>query len=466
MTVPSPQFLAFVALAAVLSSAGRGMAWRQGVLLAANLVFLSGFAQDPRAFLPLAGFLALGYAAQSIATGPRTVAFLIGATVLVFAWLKRYSFIPAPLFLATPYLLVGLSYIFFRVLHVIIDRHQGAIAERVGPVSYLNYTLNFCALVSGPIQRYEDHRRMECERLPLTLPIAGRALERVVIGTFKVVIVSLILSRWQHAATDRLAAGGGIADGVLAAGLYPIYLYANFSGYTDVVIGAARFLRIELPENFDRPFLAPNVITFWNRWHMTLSGWLKTYVFNPLMLAAMRRVTNPARAPLVSVFAFFVTFFLVGLWHGSTSAFIVFGILTGGGVAANKMWQLVLQQRLGRAGARALAAHPIYEACCRGLNATWFAFTLLWFWSDGGQIAAAARALGWRQALLVWPAIFACATPLLALLAWFSGPVAAAAPALRSRYLRTAAGTALTLVTVAVVLLLHTPAPDIVYKQF
>ena len=76
--------------------------------------------------------------------------------------------------------------------------------------------------------------------------------------------------------------------------IYPLFLYANFSGYIDIVISLARLMRVRLPENFERPFSASSVIDFWNQWHITLSNWLKTYVFNPLLMALMRRISSVA----------------------------------------------------------------------------------------------------------------------------------------------------------------------------
>jgi len=477
MTVPSSHFLLFVLIAGILYNLSAAIGWRRLVLLAANLAFLASFSAAPLAFLPLAGFLALGFFAQHACrsgTAPWRFLPLLLLTISAFVWLKRYSFLPESLLIAHPYLLIGLSYIFFRVLHLVIDRHQGAIAEPIGLLSYVNYMLNFATLVSGPIQRYEDFHRMERENLVLNLPVAGRALERIITGYFKVAVISVALAALQHQAIATLAAGGAAAvrveRGILIAGLYPLYLYFNFSGYTDVVIGVARFFRIELPENFDRPFMAENFITFWNRWHMTLSGWLKTYVYNPFMLTAMARIPSPALSPYIAVVAFFVTFFLVGLWHGQTSAFIIFGLLQGGGVAGNKLWQVVMQKQLGRNGYRALSADALYRAGCRGLNFTWFAFTLLWFWSDNAHLLGFCRALGAVALILVWLAIFTIATLGLAALDAVSRAVIGirwdGAPILRSRYVRTASGTAVVIVTVGIIVLLNAPAPDIVYKAF
>jgi hypothetical protein len=188
------------------------------------------------------------------------------------------------------------------------------------------------------------------------------------------------------------------------------------------------------------------------------------------MLAALARFPAPGVAPYVSVVAFFITFFLVGLWHGQTPEFLFFGFLQGGGVAANKLYQVRLQERLGRNWYRTLAANPLYIACARGLTFTWFAFTLFWFWSTWGQIGGFVEAVGPRALLLTWLAIFVTATltsagmeaarNLTSRVTWKKEPL------VRSRYVRTAWDTALVVVTLTSIVLLDSPAPDIVYKTF
>ena len=90
-----------------------------------------------------------------------------------------------------------------------------------------------------------------------------------------------------------------------------------------------------MPENFDWPFLAENFIAFWGRWHITLSNWLKTYVYTPLLMSSMRRFPAPSLEPYLGAFAYFVTFFLVGAWHGQTSMFLRGDAATDVEVAGN-----------------------------------------------------------------------------------------------------------------------------------
>src|SRR5262249_34311503 len=149
-----------------------------------------------------------------------------------------------------------------------------------------------------------------------------------------------------------------------------------------------------LPENFDRPFLAPNILLFWGRWHITLTNWLKAYVYSPLVLFWMRRAKSETSELLVGVIAYFLTFFLVGFWHGQTYSFLFFGILQGGGVAANKLYQVAAAHLLTPVRYRSLSKNPLYVSIARGITFSWYSFTLLWFWASWAQVAAFATIIG------------------------------------------------------------------------
>lgn len=470
------ELLAYAAVVVIVFNVSKSIAWRQSVLLAASIAFLGFFSLHPLAFLPLAAFLGFGFISLRVMQAGKTRAFvpMLIISIVVFVWLKKYAFISPYLFLHYPYVTLGLSYIFFRVLHLMIDAHTGDLPKQITLLSYLNYTLNFTTLVSGPIQRYEEFAAMQLATAPLQLNISvvGWALERIIVGFFKVNVFSFFLSMIQARELNSLgstsAEGPKVLAGVLIAGTYPLYLYCNFSGYIDIVIGIARFLRIELPENFDRPFSSDNFITFWSRWHITLSNWLKTYVYNPLLMASMRCWPSPGVAPLLGVFAFFVTFFLVGLWHGQTSVFIVFGVLLGLGMSVTKLYQLVMAKWIGRKQYRQLASNWLYNVFTRGLTFTWFTFSLLWFWSNWAQLGFLARSFRPREIALIWITIFLGSSVILALWEtvreWLLSVRWRGQQVLLSRYLRTAWCTALVVIGAATVMLLHGPAPDVVYK--
>jgi D-alanyl-lipoteichoic acid acyltransferase DltB (MBOAT superfamily) len=472
------QFIFFGLAIAVLSNLSRSRIWRGTVLLLASLLLIALLAKSPLTLIPLAGFLLLGFLCLKLLERgwSRGLAFVLVAVVLVYVWLKKYTFFPDAVLLHRVYFTLGLSYIFFRVLHLLIEAGQNKQQPRVGLGAYLLYTLNFTTFVSGPIQRYEDFARdmFAAAPIPLGPRVVGLQLDRIVRGFFKVNVLAFIFDTMRLDALDMLARPisfqSKLAGGFLLAIAYPFFLYSNFSGYIDIVIALARLMRIELPENFDRPFSATSFIDFWSRWHITLSTWLKTYVYNPVLVALMRRISALALQPWLAVAAFFVTFFLVGVWHGRTSEFIFFGVLQGGGVAINKLWQLSLTAALGRKPYKALAGNAPYRFFARGLTFTWFAFTLFWFWSGWkqlGDIAASLPASSWILiALVVWFLASAVLGAWELIRRFLLSFATSEGPVLTSRYARVVYASAMGLIAVVFVLLLNQPAPDIVYKAF
>ena len=478
MDTASFQFVLFGLVVALVSNLSRSRAWRSIVLFLASIVFLAMLGRNPIVFLPLAAFLLLGYAGLFLIQRgwSKSMVWSILTVLLVYIWLKKYTFLPEGMFLHAPYSTLGLSYILFRVLHLLIETGDGNEKRRIGLGAYLLYTLNFTTFVSGPIQRYDDFAKDQfaSEPVPLGAGVVGLQLERIVRGFFKVNVLAMLLQAFQDDALAQMSQPLPpmlkLYAALRLAVIYPVFLYCNFSGYIDIVIALARLMRLRLPENFNRPFSASSVLDFWNQWHITLSNWLKTYVYNPLLLALMRRISSLAMQPFLGVFCFFVTFFLIGVWHGRTSEFILFGVLTGGGMSVNKLWQLGLTRAMGRKGYRALAQNPIYVAFGRGLNFAWFGFTLFWFWGSWSQIHAVFAALRWDQWIAVWMAAWLSATLVLAVWEWLRAALlsikTAGGPVFLSRYARVVYASALGLASVVMTVLLNQPVPDIVYKAF
>ncbi len=478
MDTASFQFVFFGLAAALVSNFSRSRIWRSIVLMAASLVFLGLLEHNPLVFLPLIGFLLLGYASLILLERgwSRAMAWSIIAVLFVYIWLKKYTFLPAGIFLHGPYLTLGLSYIFFRVLHLLIDTGDGDKQRHIGIGSYLLYLLNFTTLISGPIQRYDEFARDQFAAEPLALGprVIGLQLERIVRGFFKVNVLGMIFDMIRVDALAQMSYQLSPSFKTYAAFklivAYPLFLYANFSGYIDIVIAVARLMRVRLPENFDRPFSASSFLDFWSRWHITLSTWFKSYVYNPLLMVLMRRNSSVAMEPFLGVFCFFVTFFLVGIWHGRTSEFLVYGLLQGGGVSINKLWQVMLTRRLGRKGYKALAGNPVYVAFGRGLTFSWFALSLFWLWASWSQIDVVFAALDAFRWFGVWAGLWLLATVFLALWEWLRARLlsieTAEGPALTSRYARVVYASALGLAAFVMTVLLSQPAPGIVYKAF
>jgi D-alanyl-lipoteichoic acid acyltransferase DltB (MBOAT superfamily) len=160
----------------------------------------------------------------------------------------------------------------------------------------------------------------------------------------------------------------------------------------------------------------------------------------------------------------------VGVWHGQTTEFLFFGLLQGSGVAAVQLYQILMIRTLGRKRYKSLGADPVYHALARGLTFAWFAFTLLWFWSNWIQIGDMISTLGIAMFSLSLFAIFVGATIILEL--WerirmsLLGVHIAGEPLVLSRYTRTVWNTAAAVIAIAVTLLMNAPAPELVYKAF
>jgi D-alanyl-lipoteichoic acid acyltransferase DltB (MBOAT superfamily) len=230
---------------------------------------------------------------------------------------------------------LGFSYIAFRLLHTIRDRQSG----RLPPVElaeYITYIVFFPSLVAGPIDRLE--RFIQDIRQPLTaVPDAVRdGGWRVAMGLFKKFVLADGAALIALSATSATQVrGAGWAWVLLYA--YALRIYFDFGGYTDIAIGLGRVLGVRLPENFAAPYVQPNLTQFWNRWHMSLTQWFRAYVFNPLT----RRLRSGARPIPVAATVFVsqvVTMVLIGMWHGVTWNFALWGAWHGLGLFVHNRW--------------------------------------------------------------------------------------------------------------------------------
>jgi alginate O-acetyltransferase complex protein AlgI len=396
MSLTSPAFFAFLAVTIVAFHLSLSVAYRRLVLAAATAVFVASYLDDVSEALPLLGFLALGYASLQVVQARRTGATLtvgVVAVLLGYIYLKRFSFTEALVpSLPFPYLILGLSYILFRILHVMVDAGSGNLRDRIGPLAFFRYTCNFLYLVSGPIQRYEEFAAADgIEAVPLDAEVVYGAFLRIVTGYVKFVVVAASANYLFIIVSAQIlgAQAPDVAPPDLmhlcflytaAAATYTAYLYFNFSGYMDIVIGVGRLLGQTLPENFDRPFSAQSFLEFWQRWHMTLSTWFKLYVFNPLLMFLMARVPAPEFTAYLGVAAFFVTFLVMGVWHGTTLTFVIYGLLMGAGASVNKLWQIACAKRLGRKRYKELGQTVGYAYAARGLTFTYFTLALTCLW--------------------------------------------------------------------------------------
>jgi alginate O-acetyltransferase complex protein AlgI len=390
MTNTSLAFFPFLFLALALFHACGSLRGRRLVLTLASAVYLVSFADAPFDLAPLALLLALGFvgvrSSHRGGSSWKMAAWIVGIVGL-FLYLRKYDFVAFLPFLDRIYAIVGMSYILFRMLHLVIDVHQGAIEEKISLVDFFLYTCFFPAFLSGPIQRYEDfHRQLEqAGETPLTHEACLAALSRIANGYLKLLIVAEIFHHYQMECYRLFAQTTGFEGALICmVGLFLqlLYWYFNFAGLMDIVIGLGRFFGFELPENFNRPLGAESYLEFWNRWHITLSDWLKFYIFNPTIKALTYRWPEPAKAPYLGVFAYFITFLVMGLWHGSTWGWFIVGVCIGVGVSANKFYQTVLRKRLGKKGYARLRKRWLYRTVCSGMTLCYVALAMAGGWLE------------------------------------------------------------------------------------
>jgi D-alanyl-lipoteichoic acid acyltransferase DltB (MBOAT superfamily) len=398
MTINSLDFVAFVALAAAVFHLAPGP-WRaRAVMPMSCLLFLFLTGPSWKALLAVFGFIAaIWLATRVIALRPSrgTLPVLITALLLIFGWLKGYAILSwLPLAAQVPST-IGLSFMLLRGLQLLVDMRQDP-NLRPAAIDVFSFLASWPCLVSGPIQRFQEFRsqsdgmaayRLNDEVLLESLGRMARGwLLAIVCGDF---FRHIWLGLKATASEDvyPLAFGG-------AQLAFLAYLFCDFSGYTNVVIGAGQLCGLRLPENFNRPYAARSFLEFWGRWHMTMSNWFKTYVFNPLLMALTERWPTSAAATSIAAIAFFATFFLVGLWHGTTKVFILAGLLLGLGASVNQWYRGTLRLRLGKKTFEALSARPAYAAAAKGLAFAYLCGAIVPLWMRGQEMLSIADRYG------------------------------------------------------------------------
>ncbi|WP_367849536.1 MBOAT family O-acyltransferase [Rhodoferax sp. WC2427] len=479
MAFTSLTFIAFVAAVVLLFNATNQPVVRSTVLLGANGVFIWYYIDSAIQLLPLAAFLLVCYGMIEVVRRSRSAPSLwcgLAVAVTAFIYLKKFGFLDASWLLPFPYLIIGLSYVLFRVLHLMVDAKQGELARPISLLNFLNYTCNFLTFVAGPIQRYQDYMRFKDQALVLDEARVFQAFARVILGFVKVGVVSAIFKYLFDSLSERVLDTAAApawpmfcALFVGAAVCYTVYLYSNFAGYMDIVIGVGELMGMQLPENFNRPFLARSFLDFWSRWHMTLSDWFKTYVFNPLLTVLATRFTSPKAGPYLGVVAFFVTFLIMGVWHGTTSVFVVYGLLMGAGASINKLWQVMIVKRLGKKAYKALAEKALSIYFSRGLTLAYFALALTCLWVDMPQLLALLQRLGVVGCLVSYLVLAVLAGGMFYVWDMLMGRIAP----LRMRWTQASSGVlarnvvlALQILLIATVASFFHKAPEFVYRAF
>jgi membrane protein involved in D-alanine export len=221
---------------------------------------------------------------------------------------------------------VGISFLSFRAIDVLICLRDGTVKE-LAPSTFLMFLLFFPTVSSGPLDRY---RRFEADwHAPRTTSKFLDDLDHAVSCFFtgllyKFVLSAIIYDRWLGAVKDS----HDLLPMVSYMYAYTFYLFFDFAGYSAFAIAFSYLLGIRTPPNFHLPFLAPDIQAFWNRWHITLSHWLRDHVFMRFQLWATKRklLKNPVQTAHLGLL---LTFLTMGVWHGLERHFIAYGLYHG-----------------------------------------------------------------------------------------------------------------------------------------
>jgi alginate O-acetyltransferase complex protein AlgI len=284
---------------------------------------------------------------------------------------------------------------------MLIDQWQGQLAP-FNLWTYLNYQLSFFTLTAGPIQRYNDFARYweEADLGPSPNRDSLLCCVRMLMGLIKIGVLGAYAQSVIHSGTFSYRSAS-VTEALIRFYIFPVQLYFNFSGYTDVVIGAAGLLGFRLPENFDRPWLSRNMLDFWDRWHISLTHWIRDYIFMASYKVAATRFPREAR--YWSYGLLFFALFLAGVWHGTTDGFVLFGTLNGLGAAVTRAYGDLLRAKLGRAGLHAYLQSRVARVIATLVTLHYVCLCQLFFLSNLNAAEGVLLALG--NGLLHFPIV-------------------------------------------------------------
>jgi alginate O-acetyltransferase complex protein AlgI len=304
---------------------------RSAVLAASGAVFYAWYA--PGSTLVVFTLILVVYL-----LAPR---FWILSAAIALSVLSYYKLFPAA---GLP---IGLSFLTFELVSFTIDRRRGRIGSPA-IVDYLAFALFFPCRVAGPIKRFGDFLKA-VEDAPVSAANVYAGVIRVLTGVAKKVMLAdplgLTVAELAYAATSRHALK------ILLA--YSAQIYLDFSAYSDMAIGVSRIFGIRIPENFNWPYLSDNIQEFWTRWHITLSNWVRDYVFIPI---GTRSFASPLRRRPMTIasLSYLASFLVVGAWHGLTANYLLWGLYHGVLLSAHHVFRRTVAARL--------ATSPVYQS--------------------------------------------------------------------------------------------------------
>ena len=221
---------------------------------------------------------------------------------------------------------IGISYMSFKTIQIMIEISDGLIKEKISAVEYIQFLLFFPTVSAGPIDRSRRFMSEMKERMPRTeyLELAGEGVYRLILGLLYKIVFSTLSYHYLVGLTNQ----GTFVYSLKYMYLYTLYLFFDFAGYSLMAVGSSNILGIRTPMNFNKPFLSIDIKDFWNRWHITLSTWLRDFVFSRVFMEARKKKRFKKRLN-TAMYAYMVNMVLMGFWHGLTISYVVYGFYHG-----------------------------------------------------------------------------------------------------------------------------------------
>ena len=221
---------------------------------------------------------------------------------------------------------IGISYMSFKTIQIMLEISDGLIKEKISVKDYLQFLLFFPTVSSGPIDRSRRFLKEINEVMPRKdyLELAGDGIYRIVLG----LLYKIVLSTYVYQMLLALSNTGTVVYSIKYMYLYTLYLFFDFAGYSLMAVGSSNILGIQTPMNFNKPFLSIDIKDFWTRWHITLSTWLRDFVFSRVLMQVIRKKWFKNRLHNAA-YAYMVNMLVMGFWHGISVSYIAYGFYHG-----------------------------------------------------------------------------------------------------------------------------------------
>ena len=231
---------------------------------------------------------------------------------------------------------IGISYMSFKTIQIVLEISDGLIKEKISVKDYLQFLLFFPTVSAGPIDRSRRFLKEINDVMPRKeyLELAGDGVYRIVLGLF----YKVVLSTYVYQILLALSNTGTVVYSIKYMYLYTLYLFFDFAGYSLMAVGSSNILGIQTPMNFNKPFLSVDIKDFWTRWHITLSTWLRDFVFSRVLMQVIRKKWFKNRLHNAT-YAYMVNMLVMGFWHGLSVSYIVYGFYHGVLMAGFEVYQ-------------------------------------------------------------------------------------------------------------------------------